>query len=237
MRLTNGKSYTCTVAATNANGTGAASSSSVAVIPNRAPDAPGPPTVVAGNAQVTVSFVAPFDGGSAITGYNAACVSSNAGVAGAGSGAGSPIVVGGLSNGKSYTCTVTATNVNGTSAASAASAAALPNGVPDPPTQPTAVAGNALVTVSFVAPFDGGSAITGYQVACVSSNGGVTGSVTDAASPTVVGGLTNGKSYTCTVAATNANGAGALSPASVAVVPSTVPSAPAAPTVVAGNAR
>ena len=234
--LSNGNSYTCTVTATNADGTSSPSPASVVVVPSTVPSAPAQPTVVAGNAQVTVSFVPPANGGSTITSYGAACVSSDGGLAGLGSGGASPIVVGSLTNGKSYTCTVSATNANGAGAASPASAVAVPNRVPDAPAQPTVVAGNAQMTVSFVAPFDGGSAITGYTAACVPSNGGASGSVSGAGSPIVVGLLSNGRSYTCTVSATNANGTGVASAASVVAIPSTVPSAPAAPTVVAGNA-
>ena len=138
--------------------------------------------------------------------------------------AGSPIVVTGLANGKTYTCTLTTTNVHGTSPASPVSAPVVPNRVPDPPSQPTAGPGNAQISVSFTAPFDGGSPITGYTADCVSSNGGSPGSQDGATSPILVTGLSNGKSYTCTVFATNANGDGAPSAASTAAVPSTIPS-------------
>jgi len=235
--VSNGKSYTCTVTATNSNGNGAPSSASAVVIPSTVPTAPAQPTVVAGNAQLGVSFVAPFDGGSGITNFTAACVSSNGGTAGTNSAAGSPIVIGGLSNGKSYTCTVTATNANGTSAPSPASAKAIPSTIPSVLVQPTVGFGNAQVSVSFVVPFDGGSAITSFGAACVSSNGGAAGSASGPGSPVVVGSLTNGKTYTCTVTATNANGTSAPSPASAPVVPSTIPAAPAQPTAGVGNGQ
>ncbi len=91
---------------------------------------------------------------------------------------------------------------------------------PSAPAQPTVSAGNAEVTVTFVAPADGGSPITGFSAACVSSDGGATGTATGAASPLVVGTLSNGNSYSCTVTATNADGTSDPSPASAVVIPS-----------------
>jgi len=71
---------------------------------------PGPPTAVmasAGDAQATVSFTPPgSDGGSPITSYTV--TSSPGGITA--SGASSPIVVSGLTDGVSYTFTVTANN-------------------------------------------------------------------------------------------------------------------------------
>jgi hypothetical protein len=235
--LSNGSTYTCTVTATNSRGTSAPSPASNPAVPSTVPTAPGRPTAGVGNGQLTVSFVAPFDGGSPITGYTAACVSSNGGPPGSASGPGSPILVDGLSNGNAYTCTVTATNGNGNSAPSVPSVAAVPNRVPDAPAPPTVRSRNRGVAVSFVAPFDGGSPITRFNAACASSNGGASGSASGGGSPIVVGGLSNGKVYRCRVSATNANGTGVASLPSGNVVPSTVPSAPARPNAVAGNAR
>ncbi|MCX7171726.1 MAG: fibronectin type III domain-containing protein, partial [Proteobacteria bacterium] len=88
--------------------------------------APGTPTTVtasAGNAQATVSFIAPAsNGGSAITAYTV--TSSPGGLIA--KGAASPLTVTGLTNGTAYTFTVKATNAVGDSAASAASISATP---------------------------------------------------------------------------------------------------------------
>ncbi len=94
-----------------------------AVIPDpTAPDAPTGIVATAGNAQASVAFTVPANGGSAITGYT---VTSNPGSITA-TGSSSPIVVTGLTNGTAYTFTVTATNAIGTSDASSASAAVTP---------------------------------------------------------------------------------------------------------------
>lgn len=85
------------------------------------PNAPVIGVATAGNAQVSVGFTSPINGGSsAISSYTATCnAQSN-------TGASPPIVVLGLSNGVATTCTVTASNDNGRSAASAPSNSVTP---------------------------------------------------------------------------------------------------------------
>ena len=229
--LTNGTLYTFTVTATNAAGTGPASAPSNGVIPAGSPGAPTIGTATAGNAQATVTFTPPAsNGGSAITSYTV--TSSPGGFTG--TGAGSPIVVTGLTNGTAYTFTVRATNAIGTGPASAPSNSVTPATVPGAPTIGTATAGNAQASVTFTPPAsNGGSAITGYTV--TSSPGGFTG--TGAGSPIVVTGLTNGTAYTFTVTATNAIGTGPASGVSNSVTPATVPGAPTIGTATAGNAQ
>jgi len=194
------------------------------------PTAPGPPTSVNANsgssAQATVSFSAPaYNGGSTITVYT---VTSNPGGIMA-TGATSPINITGLTNGISYTFSVTATNSVGNSVASEASMVVTPVTVPGAPTGVVATAGNSSASVAFVAPIsNGGSAITGYTV--TSNPGNFTAS--GATSPINVTGLTNGSAYTFTVIATTAVG---NSVASTAVTPVTVPDAPTSVVATAGN--
>jgi hypothetical protein len=123
--LANGTAYTFTVTATNGI-VGSPSAASGAVTPGTVPGAPVIGAATAGNGQATVTFTAPgSDGGSAITGYTvtsnpAGGVDSNAGTTGLSH------LVTGLTNGTSYTFTVTATNAAGTSAPSTASSGVVP---------------------------------------------------------------------------------------------------------------
>jgi hypothetical protein len=84
---------------------------------------PGAPTIgsaTAGNGSASIAFTAPAsNGGSTITGYTATCAASGATTL-TGTGTASPITVSSMTNGTTYSCSVTATNAVGTSAASAA---------------------------------------------------------------------------------------------------------------------
>jgi hypothetical protein len=79
---------------------------------------PSSPTIGAaspGSGSASIAFTAPSsNGGLTITGYTATCGSKT------GTGTSSPITVTGLTNGMTYSCSVTATNTVGTSTASSA---------------------------------------------------------------------------------------------------------------------
>ncbi|MDP9335960.1 MAG: fibronectin type III domain-containing protein, partial [Actinomycetota bacterium] len=208
------------------------SAASNSFMPATVPGAPTIGTATRGNGLASVTFTAPAsNGGSAITSYTATCTSTNSGVLGSNSGPGSPITVTGLTNGKTYTCKVTATNAVGTSTPSAASNSFMPATVPAAPTNAKAVPGSTTtatgpLTVSFTPGANNGATITSYTVTCTSSDGGASGSNTGTASPITVTGLTTAKTYTCTVTPTNAVGAGAASAPSLPVIVGS----PAAPT-------
>ena len=140
------------------------------------------------------------------------------------------LVIPGLTNGVSYAFEVSATNANGTSAFSAQSNTITPPGigVPSAPTGATAIAGDTQAFVTWtVSASNGGSPITSYTVNVLDNGVGTAifvtvpppafGSNTDSA---LVGGLTNGHSYTFTVQATNIAGFGPASNLSNAVIPS-----------------
>ena len=197
-----------------------------------APSAPGAPTSVsasAGNGQARVTFTAPAsNGGASITGYTVTATPVGGGTAVTGSGASSPITVTGLTNGVSYTFTVSATNDVGTGAASSATSAVTPATVPGAPTGVTVTGGNGQASVGFTPPADtGGAAIlgsNGYTVTATPVGGGTPITASGNASPIAVTGLLDGTVYTFTVTANNSLGAGP-------------PSAPSAPQTVTPPTR
>jgi YVTN family beta-propeller protein len=235
--LTNGDSYTFTVVATNAIGNSTSSAASTSVSPNAVatvPDAPTIVDVIAGNSQAEVEWAAPAsDGGSDITGYTVTATdtndSSNGGETCTTVGPTNCIVIA-LTNGDSYTFTVTATNAVGTSVASSPSSSVTPANVPEDPSDVTATAGGGSASVSWDAPSDdGGSAIVGYTVTATdlttSANGDETCTTTGALTCTVTG-LTNGDSYIFAVQATNVTGTSTPSLPSSAVTPASAPTVP-----------
>ena len=222
--LVNGTAYTFTVIATTA---------SEGNSPPSAPSAPvtpvGPPPTsvagVAGNTQVTVSWVAPAPAGPTITGYTVTAAPGGATCTTTGA---TTCTVTGLTNGTPYTFTVVATTAaNGNSQTSAPSAPVTP--VVPPPTSVVGAPGNAQVAVSWTASPVGGPAITGYTV--TAAPGGATCTTTGATTCTVTN-LVNGTAYTFTVVATTASsGSSVASAASAPVTPVGPP-----PTSVAGVA-
>ena len=195
------------------------------------PRAPTIGTATAGNTSAIVSWTAPIDIGPAITSY--AVTASPGGRTATVDGSHSSAMVTGLTNGRSYTFTVTATNGVGTSAPSAPSNSIVPATVPTSPLSPSALPGNGQATVKWTVPANnGGSAITGYVVtpylAAVAQTAHTFAST---ATTEIVTGLTNTKSYTFKVAAKNAVGTG---PQSVATAPILV-GLPIAPSGVIAN--
>lgn len=185
-------------------------------------------TATAGNGSAIVNWTPPSsDGGSPITGYT---VSTQLTVPGTGL-VPSPVTVGpsfggvnitGLTNGASYTFTVTAANANGTGPASAPSNVVTLPTPPSPPTFVTAHAGGSnAVVVDWQAPAtDGGSPITSYTVSTM--GGPVAIAPVTVSAPTssaTINGLTNGITYQFTVVANNAIGPSPDSSASNPVTP------------------
>ena len=238
--LINGTTYTFTVGATTAIGTGPVATSN-AVTPATAPGAPTNVSATCGNAQAAVSWAAPAsNGGAAITGYTVTpYIGSTAGTPVSEPATPTSATLTSLVNGTTYTFTVKATNSAGTGSESAASNATTCATVPGAPTIGTATAGNAQATVSWTAPAsNGGSAITSYMVTpYIGSNAGT--AVSEPATPTsaTITSLVNGTTYTFTVKAVNGAGTGTESAHSNAVTPGTIPGAPTSVTATAGNAQ
>jgi hypothetical protein len=106
--------------------------------------------------------------------------------------------------------------------------------VPGAPAGVSATPGNGQLSVSWTAPSDGGSPITGYVVTAATEGGGTTFSQTLdlPATGTIVGGLTDGTGYNVSVAAVNAVGTG---PGAAASDNPVTPTA-AAPLITSANA-
>jgi PKD repeat protein len=221
--VTTAKTYTCSVVATNSQGSSPAAAGATAVTVG----APLTPTGVTAKSSsttgatgtLTVTYAAGGNNGAAITKFTATCTSSNGGALKIAVRTGATavaIAVTGVTTGKTYTCSVVATNSRGNSPAGTTTAVTV--GAPAAPAKPTVVkTASGSLKVTFPAPATNGAAITGYTSTCTSTNSGVTKTNTGTASPLTVTGLTAGKTYTCTVVATNSRGTGPPSPASVAV--------------------
>ena len=223
--LTNGTTYTFTVSASNAVGTGPPSAASNAVTPAQPPGTPTNVSATGGNAAATVSWTAPPNGGLPISQYTVTpfigSVTQTAKTV-SGSPPATSVTVTGLTNGTAYTFKVAATNAVGTGPQSAASNAVTPAGPPAAPTNVVATAHASSAAVSWTAPSDGGSPLTMYTVTpFIGSNAQTPTTVSGSppATSVTVSGLTAGTTYTFKVSATNAVGTGPQSAASNAVTP------------------
>ena len=180
------------------------------------PVKPAPPTGVdittEGNGELTVGWTAPTEnGGSDITGYKVQWKSGTQSFGTARStlttdGAATSYTIPSLTNGTEYTVRVLAVNSVGDSAASNTDTG-TPSTTPSDPTNVQA-SGNAELTVTWDAPDDGGSAITGYTVQWKSGTQSYNTSrqATVTTTTHTIPSLTNDTTYTLRVKATNANG-------------------------------
>ena len=126
----------------------------------------------------------------------------------------------GIAPGSTVTSTTSAVKSPGGSGASPGTFTGSPATVPSTPTDVTATPGDGDVAVSWSAPSDGGSPITEYLVTPYA--GGVArapATFPSSATSEVVGGLTNGTTYSFTVTGTNAVGSGVPSGLSPSVTP------------------
>ena len=178
----------------------------ITVVVTGRPDAPtGVVARAKGSTGATVSFNAPASNGERITEYRiysggrqvASCTET-------------VCEVNGLTTGSSYTFTVTAVNASGESEGATSNSVTL-SGVPDRPGVPTVKELDGALEVSWAAPNNNGSRITAYTVYATTADG--TESCTTTGEQTcTVKNLVNGRTYTVTVVATNANGNSPASP-------------------------
>ena len=156
--LTAGASYTFTVAAVNAIGTGSASPASNAVVPYAVPGKPTITAVTAGSSSATLTWTAPANNGSAITSYIVTpYIDGVAQPTQTFAGTATTQTVTGLTPGTSYTFTVTAVNAAGTGPPSDPSTAVVPNPSPTLPF-PAPPAGEVGAPYSVALTVSGGTA-------------------------------------------------------------------------------
>ena len=223
--LTNGITYTYKVRAVNAQGESTESNEDsarpTATVTSTVPPAPTNLTAQASDRSVTLTWTTPGNGGSAITKHqyrekvrtddfgNWTNISNSA----EGQTNANSYTVPNRTNGTIYTYQVRAVNAQGQSTESNEDSA-TPATVPDAPTNLTARAGSAQITLTWTTPGNGGSAITKHQYQEKVRTGSF-GNWTDIsnsaegqtnANSYPVPDLTNGTLYTYQVRAVNAKG-------------------------------
>ena len=104
----------------------------------------------------------------------------------------------GLTDGDAYTFTVTAQNAAGNGSPSGSSNSVTPVGVPGAPSGIVVIGKPASIVVSWAAPSDNGSTITGYTATALLGNIAGTSCTSDALTCTITG-LVDGDAYTVSV--------------------------------------
>ena len=254
---------TCEVVASQVGDAQFAPASSVTRAFQVLPALPTAPTLAsasAGSQSITVAFTAPgFTGGVSIQAYAVVATPTLGGAAVTDTSCvSSPCTITGLANGASYTVTVAAINSAGTGPASGATGALTPATSAFAVGALSAVPGDTVVDLSWTAltPAQlGGGTFTRYEVsyrpAAVSSNAvqvaapaawipapSTNALMSQATNSYRVTGLNNGTSYDFQVVAITSANATEIpgNTAQVVQYPSSAPSAPQAPTVLASTA-
>lgn len=216
--LVNGTSYSISIRAESVVGPGTASAP-VNGTPEAVSGAPTITALTAGPGSISVAFTPGFDGGSTILDY---AYQLNGGAWTSAGSPSSPLHISGLDAGTTYTVAIRAVNSSGSGVASAVSSVTTPS-LPDAPAVSSAAPGDSTALVDFTSGASGGSPITGYQYQ--STTGGPWTNAGSLSSPILLSGLTNGTTYSVSLRAVNAVGAGSAS-APQSVTPATVPGAP-----------
>lgn len=170
--LTNGRTYYYLVSAVTGAGEGT-KSYTVSVVPATVPEAPSQVTAAGSAAKVTLSWNAPSSGGSTILRYNVYWSVTPTGatnridtLTNA-----TTFVHSELTNGVRYYYTISAVTAIGEGPRSTI-VFATPLSVPSAPSELTAVGGAKSITLTWTAPSDGGTAVTGYKIYRGSASGG-----------------------------------------------------------------
>jgi hypothetical protein len=226
--LTNGHTYYFAVAAHNAAGD--SPQRGATVTPIGAPDAPTGLSATPGNSQAFLTWTAPINnGGAVIDSYNV--YQDGAGVTGT---LKTSITITGLTNGHTYNFSISANSASGEGPQTSA-VMVTPNAkvtVPGVPTGLTVTPGDGRMQLSWSPPGSNGGATIDYYV--VFQNDIDVKRVTG--NSTTITGLTNGQSYSFSVAAHNIASTGARS-STVQATPFTVPDAPTGFVAIPGNGQ
>jgi titin len=219
--LTNGSTYTFTVTAVNSQGYGFPSLATDPITVGT-PGPPESPLASPANSAAHVSWAAPADNGTGgVSAYEV--IPYRNGIAQQPQYFGptpTAQTITGLTNADIYTFTITAWNSRGSGPPSDPTPP-ITVGAPTKPTAVAAAAGAARATVYWTAPStNNGSPITAYTVTpYLGTAAQPPHTFTSTATAQTVTGLQSGKTYTFTVAATNANGTSPQSAPSNTVTP------------------
>jgi titin len=230
--LSNGNSYTVSVVVENDAGN-SSPSGNLTAIPYTVPDVPIFDLLIGGNTKITANVIAPaWNGGNAIINYyynlDGDATYYYLGPVEAG-----PYDISGLTNGNSYTVTITVDNSAGNSNPTP-SRSAIPYTVPDAPSLTALISGNAQLTANITEPYwNGGNAISSYYYTL---NNGLSYVYLGAGgqSQYIISNLFNGDPYTISVIAENVAGNSTIS-GNLTAIPYTVPDIPTLNGLVSGN--
>jgi titin len=234
--LLNSTNYSVQIRAVNVTGKGLASTTVTGTPVNTVPSTPTNLSVTAGFGQLAINFIAGFNGGTPIIGYEYTINGGTTWISFPAGQTSSPLAITGLSGGTNYSqIKIRAINVNGKSPDSATVSGTPLLSAPSAPTNLIMTPGDGQLTLSFSPANSNGSPILRYEF---SLDGGTTFStfpVNYLSSPVIITGLTNRALYpSIRLRSVNSVGPGAVS-ASVSGTPSKVPTAPTISSVVAAN--
>ncbi len=210
--LTNGRTYYYRVSAVTGAGEGTRSSS-VSVVPATVPEAPSQVTAAGASTKVTLSWNTPSSGGAAILHYYVYwSVSANGTSTRIDTLTNSTTFVHtALTNGVTYYYSISAVTAIGEGPRSPLTSA-TPLSVPSAPSELTAAGGATSITLTWTAPSNGGTAVTGYKIYRGSLSGGETFLKLVGPNTTYVdGGLPDNVQFYYKIRAVNSMGDGPLS--------------------------